>query len=66
MDSRRLELTGACLDPQNVLCTVGLKGPVDATLVQGRITVRNGRLATLDEKALSAKAYQKVLAYLGL
>ena len=66
VDSRRLELTGACLDPQNVLCTVGLKGPVDATLVQGRITVRNGRLATLDEKALSAKADQKVLAYLGL
>jgi len=66
VDSRRLELAGACLDPQNVLCTVGLKGPVDATLVQGRITVRNGRLATLDEKALSAKANQKVLEYLGL
>ena len=66
VDSRRLELAGACLDPQNVLCTVGLKGPVDATLVQGRITVRNGRLAALDEKALSAKANQKVLAYLGL
>lgn len=65
VDSRRLELAGACLDPKNVLCTVGLKGPVDAALVQGRITVRNGRLATLDEKALSAKANQKVLEYLG-
>ena len=44
----------------------GLFAPVFKEVELGRITVRNGRLATLDEKALSAKADQKVLAYLGL
>lgn len=64
VDSRRLELVGACLDPKNVLCTVGLKGAVDTTVVQGRVTVREGRLARLDEERLSAQANEKVRAYL--
>lgn len=66
IDSRRLELTGACLDPKNVLCTVGLKGAVDTAIVQGRVTVRVGRLARLDEEKLSNKANEKVLQYLGM
>lgn len=65
IDSRRLELVGACLDPKSVLCTVGVKGAVDTALVQGRVTVRNGRLAALDESRISALANEKVRAYLG-
>lgn len=66
VDSRRLELVGACLDPKSVLCTVGLKGAVDATVVQGKVTVKNGHLARLDEEALSARANEKVVKYLGM
>lgn len=34
VDSRRLELVGACYDPKNVFGTVGLRAPVDYTVVQ--------------------------------
>ena len=44
IDSRRLELVGACFDPRNVLATVGVRGPVDYTVVHGQVTVRQGRL----------------------
>ena len=66
VDSRRLELTGACYDPRSVLATVGVRGPVDYTVVNGRVTVRNGRLATVDEAQIAAAAEKKCRAYLGL
>ena len=56
VDSRRLELVGSCFDPQNMLATVGLRGPVDYTVVNGRVTVRHGRLAAVDEESLAAAA----------
>lgn len=64
VDSRRLELVGACYDPASVLATVGLKGPVDYTVVHGRVTVRGGRLANLDEERLAAEARRKCDQYL--
>ena len=64
IDSRRLELVGACLDPRSVLGTVGVRGSVDYTVVNGNITVRQGRLAGWDEDALSAQANQVCAAYL--
>ena len=54
LDPRRLEMVGADLDPKSLLGTVGWKGPVDYTVVNGRVTVRQGRLVTLDEE----KEYQ--------
>ncbi len=66
VDSRRLELVGSCFDPKNLLATVGLRGPVDYTVVNGRITVRRGRLAALDEEALAAEADACCRRYLGL
>ncbi|MEA5058945.1 MAG: 8-oxoguanine deaminase [Candidatus Pelethousia sp.] len=66
IDSRRMDLVGACLDPKSVLCTVGLKGPVDTTIINGEVTVQNGRLAHMDEEALSEQANAKVLRYLGM
>ena len=66
VDSRRLELVGACYDLASVLATVGLKGPVDYTVVHGRVTVRQGRLTALDEDRLAAEADQKCRQYLSV
>lgn len=64
VDTRRLELVGTHLDPKSLLGTVGLKGPVDYTVVNGQVTVKNGRLVTVDEKAAQQKADARVKAYL--
>ena len=66
IDSRRLELVGAALDPKNVLATVGVRGAVDYTVVHGRVTVRQGRLAAVDEAALAERANQVCRRYLNL
>lgn len=49
----RLELAGATLDVTAMLATVGLGGPVDATVVNGRVIVENGQLTNMDENALA-------------
>ena len=64
IDSRRLELVGACFDPKSVLATVGVRGAVDYTVVQGRVTVEQGHLVTVDEESLSREAEEKCRAYL--
>ena len=64
IDSRRLELAGACFDPASVLATVGYRQSVDYTMVNGCFTVRNGRLANLDEDRLSAEANRVCAEYL--
>ena len=64
IDSRRLELVGSCFDPMSVLGTVGVRGAVDYTVVQGRVTVENGRLMTVDEEKLAADAESRCRAYL--
>lgn len=60
----RLELVGADLDVKSMLGTVGFKGPVDATVVNGRIVVRDGRLTGLDEEKAVREARTCVDAYL--
>ena len=62
--SNRLELTGACRDVRSVLATVGLKAPVDYTIVNGQITVENGHLAGMDEDKLVYEAEREVSRYL--
>ena len=64
IDSRRLELVGACYDPKSVLGTVGVRGPVDYTVVAGKVTVRNGRLTTIDEEQTALSAQRKCDEYL--
>lgn len=56
VDSRRLELTGALYDPKSVLGTVGLRGPVDCTVVNGKLVVRDRHLVTVDEELLAERA----------
>jgi cytosine/adenosine deaminase-related metal-dependent hydrolase len=48
----RLELIGADLDPKSLLSTVGFKGTVDYTIVNGKIVVKNGKLINIDEEKI--------------
>lgn len=64
IDSRRLELTGACYDAQSLLATVGVRGPVDYTIVHGRVTVKNGRLTGIDEESVAHLARETCGRYL--
>ena len=66
IDSRRLELVGCGCDAGSVLGTVGVRGPVDCTVVQGRVTVEHGRLVTVDEDALAQAADARCRAYLAM
>ncbi|MPM72928.1 8-oxoguanine deaminase [bioreactor metagenome] len=60
----RLSLVGAQFDPKSVLGTVGFKGPVDYTIVNGKPVVQNGELVTIDEKEIAAKSNEAVRRYL--
>lgn len=60
----RIEMVGAQFDPMSVLCTVGWKGSVDYTVVNGHIVVKEGRLVQMDEENLVHKANQAVTDYL--
>lgn len=64
VDSRRLELVGCCYDPASVLATVGLRGPVDYTVVHGKITVAQGRLTGVDEAQAASEASAACERYL--
>ena len=64
VDSRRLELAGAEYSPADVLATVGLRGPVDYTIVEGRIAVKEGRLVNVDEARIAEQARAVCAAYL--
>ncbi|MDO4650159.1 MAG: 8-oxoguanine deaminase [Eubacteriales bacterium] len=56
IDDRRLELVGSCYDAGSVLATVGVRGPVDYTVVHGSVTVRDGHLVNIDEEKVAAEA----------
>ena len=64
VDSRRLELVGGEYSPADVLGTVGLRGPVDCTVVNGRIVVKEGHLVTIDEEKIAADARRACAEYL--
>lgn len=64
VDGRRLGLVGATLDPSSLFGTVGLRVPVDYTMVQGRFTVREGRLCLAEEESLAEEARRSFHAYL--
>lgn len=65
VDAQRLELVGGLYDPRSVLATVGLRGAVDYTVVNGRVAVEHGRLASVDEERLAAEAEEACRGYLG-
>ena len=61
----RLELTGALADPKSVLATVGYRNAVDLTVVNGRVTVRDGHLTGIDEEKTVHEAKEELSRYLG-
>jgi len=48
----RIELVGADFDPKSLLSTVGFKGAVDYTIVNGRVVVAKGILQNIDEEKI--------------
>ncbi len=60
----RLELVGAQFDVKSMLCTVGLKQPVDYTIVNGKIVVKEGQLTGIDEAVITEKANKLVSEYI--
>ncbi len=56
IDLNRIELIGAQFDVASMLCTVGFKGSVDYTVVNGKIVVDKGRLVGIDEGRTAEKA----------
>ncbi len=64
VDRRRLELVGATYDPKNVFGTVGLRAPVDYTVVNGQVTVENGNLVKIDEPVIVRQAQEVCDHYL--
>ncbi len=58
--TNRLEFVGTQYDPKSVLATVGVKGPVDYTVINGKIVVKDKELVNIDEEAISAKANEVV------
>ena len=64
IDLDRLSLVGAQFDPMSVLGTVGFKGSVDYTIVNGVPVVQNGELTTFDEAEAVRSANRVVRRYL--
>jgi cytosine/adenosine deaminase-related metal-dependent hydrolase len=64
VDSGRLELVGACYDPKSVLGTVGLRGAVDYTVIDGEVTVEHGKITGIDEEKVVADSNRELARYL--
>ena len=64
INSNRLEMIGTLQDVAAMPATVGFKGAVDYTVVNGRIVVKGGRLVNVDEDKLVREANRSVTAYL--
>jgi cytosine/adenosine deaminase-related metal-dependent hydrolase len=61
-----MDCVGTQIDPKSLLGTVGLKRPVDYTIVNGRVVVENGRLARTDEEKLYAEcqhSFERFIAH---
>lgn len=64
VNMNRIDMIGTQFDPMSVLSTVGLKGCVDYTVVNGEIVVKDGKLVRVDEEKLVKEANHSVNRYL--
>lgn len=64
VDSRRLELVGGEYSPADALATIGLRGAVDLTVVNGKIVVKDGHLNTVQEDRIAEEARAACRKYL--
>ena len=60
----QIPLIATQFDPKNLLGTVGFKGSVDYTVINGRIVVERGELVTVDEQSVVRQANALVRQYL--
>ncbi|NLF35207.1 MAG: 8-oxoguanine deaminase [Clostridiales bacterium] len=65
IDLNRVSLVGAQFDPKNLLGTVGFRGSVDYTIVNGCPVVQHGALTTVDEAEVAVHANRVAARYLG-
>ncbi len=61
----RFELIGACYDPMSVFGTVGLRAPVDYTVINGKVAVENGHIKGIDEQEIVRESNKELKRYLG-
>ena len=64
IDMRRLEMVGANFDPKSLFGTIGWKGSVDYTIVNGKVVVEKGILQTVDEEKMYKLADETENKYL--
>lgn len=64
VSARRLELVGALDDPKSVFGTVGLRGAVDYTVINGKVTVDHGIITGMDEEKIAAESEKELARYL--
>ncbi len=65
IDVEKLEYIGTDFDPTAVLTTVGVKQPVDYTIINGKVVVENGKILTIDEKEIYQKAMKSFKEFIG-
>ena len=64
LNMEKLEYVGAQFDPKAVLGTVGIARPVDYTIVNGRIVVKEGRIQGLIDEDKVAEVANKLVRQL--
>lgn len=64
LNRNNLEMVGADLDVKSMLGTVGWKGAVTYTIVNGKIVVKDGHLTGIDEEKTAADGRKLVDEYL--
>ena len=64
IDAGGLNLVGTQMDPGAVLATVGYRGSVEYTVVNGRIVVEHGELTGIDERESARRANEIAKKYL--
>lgn len=60
INTNRLEFVGAQFDPKSILATVGISRPVDYTIVNGKVVVKNGELCNIKETVIVESANMHV------
>jgi cytosine/adenosine deaminase-related metal-dependent hydrolase len=60
----KLDFVGTQFDPKSLLGTVGVSRPVDFTMVNGQMVVRNGELCNVDELQVAHEANKLVTRFI--
>lgn len=64
IDMRRLEMVGANFDAKSLFGTIGWKGSVDYTIVNGKVVVEKCKIVTIDEEKIYRLADETENKYL--